>query len=658
MSLDTESLNYDDTGSIDEEEEEEEEAEEEQEAEEETFDTPASRGRGRPPKGGKGGKRASTATAESSLPFEDTMATIDSISPFPTNASPLEPSSTSTSAGRGRGRPPRSASSVRDGAKGRAEGSIGAASSSSSSSSSPAKKGSSKNTTMDTDGGGDDDDGYGGGAAYDDDDYQAGGGGYDDDDAPAPSPSPAKQPSPVKAKSKAVAKDSKRRVSFGDGTKDVDSSSSKKVGRGKQAARTPDSTHSNTTTPESTGSVATIRTNISTPGSHEFTRGRQIPDESFRNDDDDDDDDDEDTDEETNHIDDSFIQKAIKAKSKKRYLDDEDDEDEDDGEDGPPGMRRSRRATKGQKFEFWKGERTVYQAGKLVGVLHALPTPAKPKSKAKAKPKSNGQKQKGSKRPAAAAASDDDDDDEEAEFEGSPSKRGRGSKEPSFKVPSDLRLIPRETGDELEVWDDSSDKVKTMKTVCYTESLRPPSELPITAIRPPGKDKVGFAAQSFNIPEIAGVMSSWISGFVELPAGAIKDAEGVGECAQVFFISDCQDGSGAFPPITFLSPPPSFLTLILILWSNYSPPPPSPALIVLLSTVELGIADPSKGEWDDDAAQRQLLKKGDSFYVPPGNIYRLENHSEYKTCMIHWCIIKPLEQPQQRQGGAGVDQDL
>ena len=33
-------------------------------------------------------------------------------------------------------------------------------------------------------------------------------------------------------------------------------------------------------------------------------------------------------------------------------------------------------------------------------------------------------------------------------------------------------------------------------------------------------------------------------GFVELPAGAIKDAEGVGECSQVFFVSECQDDGG------------------------------------------------------------------------------------------------------------------
>jgi hypothetical protein len=29
-----------------------------------------------------------------------------------------------------------------------------------------------------------------------------------------------------------------------------------------------------------------------------------------------------------------------------------------------------------------------------------------------------------------------------------------------------------------------------------------------------------------------------------LPPGAIKDAEGVGECSQVFFVSECQDGAG------------------------------------------------------------------------------------------------------------------
>jgi len=103
------------------------------------------------------------------------------------------------------------------------------------------------------------------------------------------------------------------------------------------------------------------------------------------------------------------------------------------------------------------------------------------------------------------------------------------------------------------------------------------------------------------VPEINGKMSGWISGYVELPAGAIKDAEGVGECAQVFFISECQDGA-----------------------------------------IELGISDPAEAEWRDATAQRQLLKKGDSFFVPPGNIYRLENHSANQSCFIFWTIVKPL----------------
>ena len=40
-----------------------------------------------------------------------------------------------------------------------------------------------------------------------------------------------------------------------------------------------------------------------------------------------------------------------------------------------------------------------------------------------------------------------------------------------------------------------------------------------------------------------------------------------------------------------------------------------------------GLADPQEEEWRDEIAQRVLLRQGDFFFVPPGNIYRLENHS-------------------------------
>ena len=40
----------------------------------------------------------------------------------------------------------------------------------------------------------------------------------------------------------------------------------------------------------------------------------------------------------------------------------------------------------------------------------------------------------------------------------------------------------------------------------------------------------------------------------------------------------------------------------------------------------------------------QLLRKGDSFFVPPFNIYRLENHSKVDKVVLFWTIVKPLNQ--------------
>ena len=51
----------------------------------------------------------------------------------------------------------------------------------------------------------------------------------------------------------------------------------------------------------------------------------------------------------------------------------------------------------------------------------------------------------------------------------------------------------------------------------------------------------------------------------------------------------------------------------------------------------LGIADPSEPEWNDATAQRQVLSAGDSFYIPPGNIYRLVKFS--KISMDNSCIL-------------------
>ena len=86
----------------------------------------------------------------------------------------------------------------------------------------------------------------------------------------------------------------------------------------------------------------------------------------------------------------------------------------------------------------------------------------------------------------------------------------------------------------------------------------------------------------------------------------------MGRYTQVFFVSDCQDGA-----------------------------------------LEFGIAHPQEDAWDHKTARRVLLRRGDSFYVPPGNIYRLENHSSAKSAVLYWMIIKPLELEVPGSDGSG-----
>lgn len=372
---------------------------------------------------------------------------------------------------------------------------------------------------------------------------------------------------------------------------------------------------------------------ISTPGSHEFVRGaRGAPDESYVEGEVDTDVEDGDTTmnttmntstsrsvlDESSFVDNSFlntindknpnyvgtkgVQKLVTKKvtklSELENLGPSSDsesvtsESESEAEAGG-GLRRSRRATKGRRFAFWKGERPLYEQGTLVGLLQADPTPAKKTAKRGREDKRD------NKRKYKTSSTDHDRDSYSDELPPLP---------PS-KLPKDLKYIPRTDVDRLAVWDEVLETSYEMKVVVKAESLLPASALPRTAQRPPGKDKVGYAAHSFNVPEIPGVMSGWISGFVDLPPEAIKDAEGVGKYAQVFFVASCQEDA-----------------------------------------VELGIADPSVDTWTSQNAQRVILRKGDSFFIPPGNIYRLENHSTEASCMLYWTIIKPVE----IQGGGGT----
>lgn len=116
---------------------------------------------------------------------------------------------------------------------------------------------------------------------------------------------------------------------------------------------------------------------------------------------------------------------------------------------------------------------------------------------------------------------------------------------------------------------------------------------------------VGKAAQAFYVSNKNNpVYPGYIMGKLLLPKNGIKDAESVGSCAQTF---------------TVLSGQPNSL--------------------------ELAFADPDSdnGKMNLETARRFLLGPGDVFRIPPGNCYRLQNHSKLKECIMTWTIIRPVQ---------------
>jgi centromere protein C len=301
------------------------------------------------------------------------------------------------------------------------------------------------------------------------------------------------------------------------------------------------------------------------------------------------------------------------------------------GDDGGP--RRSRRS-KTTPLEFWRNEKMEYgpaddEIADEVGdmpvpkaVVRALDTPyRKRKEPVKSKTAAKNKKAKGKKR--SSRDEDDDDDDEDNEtFDGTKLKR-------KFKD----NLLAGETAN---VWDDGNDDlndlseygvfqdamlhiislshyfillVSSVEVVSYAEQMEA-AELPLSTTRT--KDEgavVGSAAQAFNVPSDANDnYVGYIMGNLLLPPRGIKDAESVGPCSQTFTVCTGQK-----------------------------------------KALEVAFADPDgpEGMLEDDSAQRFLLGPGDLFRVPPGNTYRLENHSKTRSCLLTWTIIRPRNPPDQ-----------
>lgn len=114
---------------------------------------------------------------------------------------------------------------------------------------------------------------------------------------------------------------------------------------------------------------------------------------------------------------------------------------------------------------------------------------------------------------------------------------------------------------------------------------------------------VGRAAQSFNVATGENDISvGYIMGNLTLPPKGIKDPETTGSCSQVFTVCHCQPKS-----------------------------------------LEIAYADPHEetGNLNSESAQRFLLSAGDQFRIPPGNAYKLVNHSTTTDSFLAWTIIRP-----------------
>ena len=137
--------------------------------------------------------------------------------------------------------------------------------------------------------------------------------------------------------------------------------------------------------------------------------------------------------------------------------------------------------------------------------------------------------------------------------------------------------------------------------VAYKDELVP-RKLP-AGKRKKGESKVvGEASQAFNVSPEGNQYPGYIMGHLDLPPRAIKDAESVGACAQTFTVVAGQR-----------------------------------------KALEVAFSDPDSHNGaflDPKTATRFLLSPGDMFRVPPGNCYRVENHSPHVDCLLTWTIIR------------------
>ena len=291
----------------------------------------------------------------------------------------------------------------------------------------------------------------------------------------------------------------------------------------------------------------------------------------------------------------------------------------EDRDEDSASLRRSNRA-RFAPLAFWKNEKLIYEAQHEEGILgeamgdmpvvvavqKAQPTPYKEVKRTVPEKKKTKSKNKEGKRKRGGDSDSEDDDDTNV-----------SSTKKKFDDATLRKKYRIHNGESGKVWSETLESVTETKIVSRIDN-RTFSKLPLSALREKRESKVvGLISQSFHVPrDDNDLFPGYISGNIVLPPRGIKDPEGVGLCSQVFNVGDCQPNS-----------------------------------------LEFALADPSGqyGKFDPKTAQRFLLSKGDMFQIPPGNVYRIENHSANVKATLFWTIIKCTSRAEQDEEDSEED---
>lgn len=213
-----------------------------------------------------------------------------------------------------------------------------------------------------------------------------------------------------------------------------------------------------------------------------------------------------------------FLRCSDDSESSHDHDDEKGDEEEEDN-----GLRRSRRATKGRRFAYWKGERPIYESGTMVGLQPVEPTPVKKNKKRKmdrAKEEEDKKKRNRMHKTSKGKKTVVEEEEEQGNRQDVPMEEVddddvQGDAMDDFvvvDVPSSNKYVDRSDNSKFIVWNEYERSETMMQVVRTTEFSQPTMQLQKGVMRPPERDQVGFACHVFNVDEVPGTISGWLSG--------------------------------------------------------------------------------------------------------------------------------------------------